>query len=281
MSWIDSARTRSAARAERRVRAAVVRRRRADVAARGHGRGTAVASRRRSAAFPTCSRHGVEGLHGRAGDVGQICAPRWRSSSTTRPTRSRRAGVRTSARERSTCTRTRAGSRTSTNASRRWRNPGDGMSAVLAFVAGFMKKHVLGQSLVRRNPFYYERSRQRARARRSRGLRPAPRLVARTGAAHAAAGAAHRLRPLGRAAATTLAQLAAARQGMPAPRSERIHHRQRMVLGAGHHRRHQRRAAEACCVRSKPSCSSRPRIDRVIRVRRRRCAHGAHRRAAR
>ena len=32
------------------------------------------------------------------------------------------------------------------------------MSAV-ASIAGFMKRHVLGQSLVRRNPFYYERSR--------------------------------------------------------------------------------------------------------------------------
>jgi phenylacetate-CoA ligase len=32
------------------------------------------------------------------------------------------------------------------------------MSAV-AGIAGFMKKHVLGQSLIRRNPFYYERSR--------------------------------------------------------------------------------------------------------------------------
>jgi phenylacetate-CoA ligase len=32
------------------------------------------------------------------------------------------------------------------------------MSAV-ASIAGFMKKHVLGQSLIRRNPFYYERSR--------------------------------------------------------------------------------------------------------------------------
>jgi phenylacetate-CoA ligase len=33
-----------------------------------------------------------------------------------------------------------------------------GMSAV-ASIAGFMKRHVLGQSLIRRNPFYYERSR--------------------------------------------------------------------------------------------------------------------------
>lgn len=32
------------------------------------------------------------------------------------------------------------------------------MSAV-ASIAGFMKKHVLGQSLIRRNPFYYDRSR--------------------------------------------------------------------------------------------------------------------------
>ncbi len=32
-----------------------------------------------------------------------------------------------------------------------------GMSAVTSF-AGFMKKHVLGQTLIRRNPFYYDRS---------------------------------------------------------------------------------------------------------------------------
>src|SRR3982750_1472331 len=31
------------------------------------------------------------------------------------------------------------------------------MSAVTSF-AGFMKKHVLGQKLIRRNPYYYERS---------------------------------------------------------------------------------------------------------------------------
>ena len=31
------------------------------------------------------------------------------------------------------------------------------MSAVVKF-AGFMKKHVLGQTLVRRNPYYYDRA---------------------------------------------------------------------------------------------------------------------------
>ncbi len=32
------------------------------------------------------------------------------------------------------------------------------MSAVTS-IAGFMKRHVLGQSMIRRNPFYYDRAR--------------------------------------------------------------------------------------------------------------------------
>ena len=43
-----------------------------------------------------------------------------------------------------------------------------GMNAVSSF-AGFMKNHVLGQMLIRRNPYYYDRS---ANALRRHGVEP-------------------------------------------------------------------------------------------------------------
>src|SRR5262245_16403230 len=71
----------------------------------------------------------------------------------------------------STCTCTRGAWRTSTSESPRWRRSGrshetrrradsdPGMSATLAFVDR-LKRHVVGENFVRRNPFYYERSRR-------------------------------------------------------------------------------------------------------------------------
>ena len=40
-----------------------------------------------------------------------------------------------------------------------------------------MKKHVLGQSLIRRNPFYYDRSRRLLERAAERGLRAPARMV--------------------------------------------------------------------------------------------------------
>ena len=70
------------------------------------------------------------------------------------------------------------------------------MSAVASF-AGFMKKHVLGQTLIRRNPYYYERSLDALAQGEAPGIRTAPAWVDAAGAAHAAAREAHRLWPLG------------------------------------------------------------------------------------
>ena len=47
--------------------------------------------------------------------------------------------------------------------------PGVCMSAVTS-VAGFFKKHVLGQSLIRRNPFYYDRALRGPRRNRERSM---------------------------------------------------------------------------------------------------------------
>ena len=62
-----------------------------------------------------------------------------------------------------TCTPMRAVLLTFINVSPLWprsgRNHEEQTMNAVASIAGYMKRHVLGQSLVRRNPFYYERSR--------------------------------------------------------------------------------------------------------------------------
>ena len=77
-----------------------------------------------------------------------------------------------------------------------------------------------------------------------------------------------------------ITQLAAARQGAAAQPAARLHHRQRMVRGAGQHRRHRRRAAQAGAL------ARRHRVRAGLHrphggAARPASAHGAHRGAAR
>ena len=116
------------------------------------------------------------------------------------------------------------------------------MSAVTS-VAGYLKKHVLGQTLIRRNPFYYERACADLAEIETLGPRRAPRLGERAGGANARARARHRLRPLG-ARWREARGLAVAREGTAAPSAAGLHLRTRVARRAGHHRRHQRRAAQ-------------------------------------
>src|SRR5262245_561513 len=69
--------------------------------------------------------------------------------------------MRASARTPSTYRSMRGGSPRSTSGSRRWPRSvrSHDMSATLAFVDR-LKRHVVGESFVRRNPFYYEKSRR-------------------------------------------------------------------------------------------------------------------------
>ena len=62
------------------------------------------------------------------------------------------------------------------------------MSATLAFVDR-LKRHVIGESLVRRNPFYYDRSRPVAGSAGRTGPRAAPCLDPRSAGTHLVAGA--------------------------------------------------------------------------------------------
>ena len=111
---------------------------------------------------------------------------------------SRRASARTNARAHSTCTPMRGGWRISISASRRWRKSGRRMSAVASF-AGFMKKHVLGQTPdPPQSRITTNAPAQRARARRDAGNTTGRRAwVARAAARARCSWRAHRVRPLG------------------------------------------------------------------------------------
>ena len=107
--------------------------------------------------IPDVLRTGVEGLMVEPARVTELSAAmarlvnqRWRAD------RVRAAGPRTRAQLRCARLCAQPGGDIPTHRAR-GRLPGNSMNAV-ATLAGFMKKHVLGQSMSRRNPYYYERS---------------------------------------------------------------------------------------------------------------------------
>ena len=127
----------------------------------------------------------------------------------------------------------RGDSRISTSALHRWRNCREPHERS-RLRAGFMKKHVLGQTLIRRNPFYYDRSWAVLEQGETWELRAASHLGRAAGAAHAAARETYRY---GRSSERRrhARELAAARQGNVCGTAYCIHHRHTMALRARDH----------------------------------------------
>ena len=152
------------------------------------------------------------------------------------------------------------------------------MSAVTSF-AGFMKKHVLGQTLIRRNPYYYERSSnvlergeaweyERRRTWVAQQVRRTLQLAKRAEYGRSVRGG------------DTLASWPLLDKESLRARPLGIHHGIQMALVARDYGRDEWRTAQGVAVarshrlRAGDHRSGDP-------VGRRRCAHGAHRGAAR
>ena len=228
--------------------------------------------------IPDVFTHGAEGMLVAPGRCGTVARGHVHASSATSRRVSRPASAPTKARAPSTCMPMRDDSRISTSASRRWRNSGR------RHERGHVLRRLHEKACARADAdppqsFLLRPFIRRARAGRGLGLRAATRVGRAAVAPDPAARQAYRVRTDG-ARRRHARELAAARQGVPAPWLAGIHHRLQMVFGARDHRRHQWRAAES------------PALPRGHRVRagdhrprdpvgRRRRTHGAHRGAAR